>query len=111
MPLSVLIVDDEDLARDGCRMVLAKDPEIFAVTRAVRDSPHALVTRLVNGQITYVHRRLWPALARVAPRLPRAATARLREVHTRTGAHRVDWVPANRIKNPRGIELRRQSAG
>jgi len=73
--------------------------EIFAVTRAVRDSPDVLVTRLVNGRITYVHRRLWPALVRVAPRLPRASIARVREVHTPTGAHRVEivafpgWVP------------------
>ena len=66
--------------------------EIFAVTRALRDSPQVLVTRLVNGRITYVHRRLWPALARLALRLPHEATARLREVHTRTGAHRIETV-------------------
>jgi hypothetical protein len=73
--------------------------EMFEVTRAVRDSPHVLVTRLVNGRITYVHRRLWPALVRVAPRLQKTSIARLREVHTQTGAHRIEvaafpnWVP------------------
>src|SRR5713226_7312994 len=36
--------------------------EIYAVTRSVRDAPDVLVTRLVGGHITYVHRRLWPAL-------------------------------------------------
>jgi two-component system LytT family response regulator len=34
MPLTVLIVDDEPLARDGLRMLLADDPEITAVQEA-----------------------------------------------------------------------------
>src|SRR5262249_45053108 len=34
MSLKVLIVDDEDLARDGCRMVLAEDPEIGTILEA-----------------------------------------------------------------------------
>jgi hypothetical protein len=36
----------------------ARGREIFAVTRAIRDSPDVLVCRLVGGKITYVHRRL-----------------------------------------------------
>ena len=34
MPLTVLIVDDEPLAREGLRMLLAQDPEIAAVQEA-----------------------------------------------------------------------------
>jgi two-component system LytT family response regulator len=34
MALRVLIVDDEDVARDGCRTVLAKDPEISTILEA-----------------------------------------------------------------------------
>lgn len=74
--------------------------EIFAVTRAVRNSPDILVARLVDGHITFVHRRLWPAVVRLSPRLSHARIARLREVHTASGAHRVQlqtfpaWVPA-----------------
>ena len=34
MPLTVLIVDDEPLAREGLRMLLADDPEIAAVQEA-----------------------------------------------------------------------------
>jgi two-component system LytT family response regulator len=34
MALRVLIVDDEEVARDGCRMVLAKDPEISTILEA-----------------------------------------------------------------------------
>ena len=73
--------------------------EIFAVTRTVRDAPDVLVTRLVDGHITYVHRRLWPALVRVSPNISPARLARLREVHTKSGAHRIEaqpfpaWVP------------------
>ena len=74
--------------------------EIFALTRAVRDSDDVLVCRVVAGKITYVHRRLWPALARVAKRLPRKQLAKIQELHTATGRHVTKivpfpkWVPA-----------------
>jgi hypothetical protein len=61
--------------------------EIFALTRAVRDSDEVLVCRVVGGKITYVHRRLWPALIRVANRLPRKHLAQLQEFHTASGRH------------------------
>jgi len=72
--------------------------QIFAVTRAVRDCPDVLVCRLVGGKITYVHRRLWPALVRVANRFPVADLAQIHEVHTASGKHVIkeapfpDWV-------------------
>ncbi len=77
-----------------------KSHEIFAVTRAVRDSDDVLC-RLIDGKITFVHRRLWPALVRVADRLPSVRLSQLREVHTRSGRHVTtevpfpDWVPSN----------------
>jgi hypothetical protein len=61
--------------------------EIFALTRAVRDSPDVLVCRLVDGKITYVHRRLWPALVRAAARFPRKHLAQVSETHTSAGKH------------------------
>jgi len=76
-----------------------KGREIFALTRAVRDSKEVCVCRIVGGKITYVHRRLWPALVRVAPRLPRRQLAMIHEVHTAKGRHAVqelafpEWVP------------------
>ena len=78
----------------------AKSREIFALTRAIRDSEDVLVCRLVDGKVTFVHRRLWPALVRMAPRFPPARLSRLREVHTASGEHAMeevpfpDWVPA-----------------
>jgi hypothetical protein len=78
-----------------------KSHDIFAVTRAIRDSDDVLVCRLVKGKITFVHRRLWPALVRAAGRLPSACLSQLREVHTKSGRHVTqevpfpDWVPSS----------------
>jgi hypothetical protein len=74
--------------------------EIFAVTRAIRDSPDVLVCRFIYGKITYVHRRLWPALVRLSERFPLRQLAQIREVHTASGKHAVEecsfpaWVSA-----------------
>jgi hypothetical protein len=65
----------------------ARNHEIFVLTRAVRDCPDVLVCRLIDGKITYVHRRLWPALVRVAERFPRKRLARVHEKHTASGRH------------------------
>ena len=77
----------------------AKGHEIFWLTRAVREAPNVLVCRLVGGKITYVHRRLWPALVKLARRFDRADLAALHEIHTRAGRHVLRlvrfprWVP------------------
>ena len=63
--------------------------EFFRLTRYIRAHPDVLVCRLVEGKITYVHRRLWPALARLAARIEPARLAAIREEHTASGAHRV----------------------
>ena len=68
----------------------ARGREIFAVTRAIRDSPDVLVCRVVEGKITYVHRRLWPALVRLSDRFPPTHLAQIREVHTASGKHVVE---------------------
>ena len=73
--------------------------QIFKLTRAVRASPSVLVCRLVGGKVTLVHRRLWPAVVRVSDRFPADHVAKIVEVHTDVGYHRVeetpfpDWVP------------------
>jgi hypothetical protein len=77
----------------------AKGKQIFRLTRAVRDSADVLVCRLVGSKITYVHRRLWPALVRLARSYRRHDLAAVREVHTARGEHREvlvrfpRWVP------------------
>ena len=73
--------------------------DIYAAIQQVRDSPVVVATRLVNGKVTLIHRRLWPALARLADRFPADRLTAIREEHTPTGAHRKretpfpDWLP------------------
>lgn len=69
---------------------------IFRISTAVADSPEVLVCRLVEGKVTFVHRRLWPALARLSRELPRARLAAVRNEHTARGRHRVTTVPFGR---------------
>ena len=76
-----------------------KGDQIFRLSRAIRRSPDVLVCRLMDGRITYVHRRMWPALVSLAERFPRQRLAALKEVHTPSGKHKLlvtpfpDWVP------------------
>ena len=70
-----------------------KGKQIFWVTRGVRDSHDILVCRAVAGKVTYVHRRLWPALVKLASRFPRRNLAALREIHTPRGEHKIELVP------------------
>lgn len=76
-----------------------KGKEIFQLSRAIRSSPDVLVCRLVDGKITYVHRRMWPALISLAGRFSKPRLAALKEVHTSAGEHKLlatpfpDWVP------------------
>ena len=71
----------------------AKGQAIFRLTRAVRDSDDVLVCRLISHKITYVHRRLWPALVRLADAFARDDLAALREIHTSGGKHELRVVP------------------
>jgi hypothetical protein len=72
---------------------------IFAVLQAVEESGDLLVCRLVEGKVTLVHRRLWPALARLERRFTRQQLAQIHQEHTLSGKHvnRVvefpAWVP------------------
>ena len=60
---------------------------IFAVLRAVEASADLLVCRLVGGKVTLVHRRLWPALARLERRFTRQQLAQIHQEHTASGKH------------------------
>ena len=70
-----------------------KGRTIFRATRTVRDCDEVLICRLVGGKITYVHRRLCPAIVRLANSLDKKTLAALREEHTPSGAHRVRTIP------------------
>ena len=78
-----------------------KSHQIFAILQAVTDSEDILVCRLVDGKVTLVHRRLWPALVRAAGRFSPTRIAQVREEHTPSGHHVSrevpfpNWVPAD----------------
>jgi hypothetical protein len=38
---------------------------IYAIASALEASPDVLAAKLITGKVTYLHRRLWPALVRV----------------------------------------------
>jgi hypothetical protein len=83
--------------------------EILVATRAVRAFADVLVCRLIDGKVTYIHRRLWPALVRLANRFPLERLAALREVHTSTGRHEIlatpfpAWVPEDVQRTAAGL--------
>lgn len=87
----------------------AKGREIYAAAQAISEWPDVLVCKLVGGKVTFVHRRLWPALVKLSARFGRRALARVWEEHTPSGAHRVrrrpfpQWVPPEVMKRGRAM--------
>ena len=78
-----------------------KSHDIFDALNRLDSSPDVVRLKLLNGKVTLVHRRLWPALVRVADRFEAKQLAALHEEHTASGAHHVheepfpDWVPVD----------------
>ena len=77
---------------------------IFDVINQLAGSPDVVRLRLVNGKVTLVHRRVWPALVRISDRIPGERLAAVAEEHTASGAHRKvetpfpNWVPSDVIE-------------
>lgn len=78
-----------------------KGQAIFQALEVVSDSADIRCFKLVDGKVTFVHRRLWPALVRLADELGAARLAEVRQEHTASGRHvnKVtpfpSWVPAD----------------
>ena len=76
-----------------------KSRAIFRATQAVSDDPDTLVCKLINDRVTYVHRRLWPALVKLSERFGEGQIARVWDEHTDSGRHVSrklpfpEWVP------------------
>jgi len=83
---------------------------IFSILSAVSESDEVLVCRLVDGKVTLVHRRLWPALVRLSKRFTPAQLAQVREEHTASGRHVARtvayprWVPAEIVAQARALD-------
>jgi hypothetical protein len=75
--------------------------EIYEILNVLDDSPNIVTTRLINGKVTLIHSRVWPAIVRVADELGVERLAAVHQEHTASGAHRnytVEyplWVPAD----------------
>lgn len=73
-----------------------KGDAIFVCSRAIRNSNDVLTCRLIDGKVTYVHRRLWPALVRLSGHFKADRLAPIREIHTAAGTHKVKTVSFSR---------------
>lgn len=88
-----------------------KGHEIFAIANAISESDDVLVCKLVAGKVSYVHRRLWPALVKLAPRFRKEQLAKVWNEHTKTGAHRSrsiafpKWVPAEIFRDAQRLTI------
>ena len=78
-----------------------KGKVIFAALSELDDSDDVRCFKLIDGKVTFVHRRVWPALACLAGNGAIAAerAAAIQQEHMPTGEHRnlvtpfPDWVP------------------
>jgi hypothetical protein len=86
-----------------------KGHDIFRASEVIGDSAEVLVCKLVDGRVTYVHRRLWPALVKLAARFRKEQLAKVWNEHTATGAHRARrqafpaWVPSEVMSEAQAI--------
>ncbi len=83
--------------------------EIFTVLNQAVIPGMVVRMRLIGGKITLVHRRLWPAIARLADQFDPEQLAVIDEEHTAAGAHRKtirpfpQWVPAEVLEEARKL--------
>jgi hypothetical protein len=88
-----------------------KGQEIFQAASAICESPDVLVCKMVEGKVTYVHRRLWPALVKLERRFRKGQLARVWEEHTPSGAHRARrtpfpaWVPSEVMGQAQALSI------
>ena len=86
----------------------SKGKAIFDALSELDDSDDVRCFKLVDGKVTFVHRRVWPALARLASdgAISAGRVASIQQEHMPTGEHRnlvtpfPEWVPRGR--RPRG---------
>jgi len=82
---------------------------IFNATQVIADSPNVLVCKLIDGKVTYIHKRLWPALVKLASRFPKDGLAKVREEHTKSGKHVLKrlafpaWVPRDIMQEAKAL--------
>jgi hypothetical protein len=89
---------------------------IFQLTRVIRDSPDIVTCRLIDCKITYLHRRVWPAVVKLSRKFNRQDLAAIREEHLPNGSHRVivtpfpEWVPRDIVTASKALSDREARA-
>ena len=86
---------------------------IFAALSELDDEDDVRCFKLVDGKVTFVHRRVWPALACLAGNGVIAAdrAAAIQQEHMPTGEHRnlvtpfPDWVPDDVARAAAGLTV------
>ena len=94
----------------------SKGHQIFAVLQKLEDSPEILVCRFIAGRVTFVHRRLWPAIVKLAGHFQPDQIAQIRQEHTASGKHvnhltaYPAWVPAEILEEAKRLTTREAEA-
>ena len=94
----------------------SKGRQIFAVLQKLEDSPDILVCRFIAGRVTFVHRRLWPAIVKLAGHFQPDQIAQIRQEHTASGKHvnhltaYPAWVPAEILEEAKRLTTREAEA-
>jgi hypothetical protein len=94
----------------------SKGHQIFTVLQKLEDSPDILVCRLIAGRVTFVHRRLWPAIVKLANRFQPDQIAQIRQEHTASGKHvnhltaYPTWVPAEILEQAKRLTTQEAEA-
>ena len=122
LPSVVGIITGESLSSSWWSHKRGQD--IFNCLNSIEDV--AISTRLIGGKVTFVHRRLWPALLGVAMsrsewQLPPAnaktkdlqerLTVFTEEVHTETGRHEMRLQPWSALLRRGGVKKKSLAAG
>jgi len=88
-----------------------KSHQIFAILQRLDDSPDILVCRFLGGRVTYIHRRLWPAIVKLASHFQADQLAQVRQEHTATGKHvnhvveYPKWVPPDVLEEAKLLAM------
>jgi hypothetical protein len=90
-----------------------KGQQIFDALSTIDDDDDIRCFKLVDHKITFVHRRLWPALAKLAQAgvLDADRVTAIQQEHMPTGEHRnitmpfPDWVPDDTMDNAASLSV------
>jgi hypothetical protein len=94
----------------------SKGHQIFAILQKLEDSPDILVCRFIAGRVTFVHRRLWPAIVKLADHFQPDQIAQIRQEHTASGKHvnhltaYPTWVPAEILEQAKRLSTQEAEA-